>query len=181
MKVFHRLSRFGSTVKERASLVRKSAMVHLARGWRWLMPRRRMVFGAAGISIVVFLLIGFASAKGVLWKVGIGIAAVIVVVGVALLWWWVPKWQMRSVTTGDPKARADIEDNFRKTVGQALGGIAVLIGAGMAYYGTQQTLQVNEDQSRLSLQASHDLHHRDEESRRVLAGVPAAWWPFASG
>ena len=32
----------------------------------------------------------------------------------------------------DPKARADTEDNFRKTVGQALGGIAVLIGAVVA-------------------------------------------------
>jgi hypothetical protein len=29
----------------------------------------------------------------------------------------------------DPMARADTEDNFRKTVGQALGGAAVLIGA----------------------------------------------------
>jgi len=36
---------------------------------------------------------------------------------------------MKSVTTGDPKARADIEDNFRKTIGQALGGLAVLLGA----------------------------------------------------
>jgi hypothetical protein len=94
---------------------------------------------------------------GALWLVGIGIVAVILAIGAALLWWWVPKWQMRSVTTGDPKARADIEDNFRKTIGQALGGIAVLISAGMAYYGTQQTLQVNEDQSRLTQRASHDL------------------------
>ena len=46
----------------------------------------------------------------------------------------------------DPKARADTEDNFRKTVGQALGGAAVLIGAGVAY------LQFTQQQ-----QASHDL------------------------
>jgi multidrug resistance efflux pump len=44
------------------------------------------------------------------------VIAVIVAIGVAA-WWWVPKWQMKSVTTGDPKARADVEDNFRKTVG----------------------------------------------------------------
>jgi hypothetical protein len=50
---------------------------------------------------------------------------------------------MRSVTAADPKARADIEDNFRKTIGQALGGIFVLLGAGLAYYGTLQTLQAN--------------------------------------
>jgi hypothetical protein len=52
----------------------------------------------------------------VFWWVGMGIAAV-VLSGAA--WWWVPKLQMRSVTTGDTKALEDIEDNFLKTVGQA--------------------------------------------------------------
>jgi hypothetical protein len=51
----------------------------------------------------------------------------------------------------------NVEDNFRKTVGQALGGIAVLVSAWLAYRGTQETLQANQEQSRLSQQASHDL------------------------
>jgi hypothetical protein len=84
-------------------------------------------------------------------------AALALLVIAYLLWWWVPKWQMRRVTAGDPKARADVEDNFRKTVGQALGGIAVLIGAGAAYYGTLQTLQVNKDQAQRSEQSARDL------------------------
>ena len=84
------------------------------------------------------------------------------------LWWWVPKWQMRSLTAGDPKARADIEDNFRKTIGQALGGIAVLIGAGMAYYGTQQTLHVSDEQSRRSLDVSDKQSQRNLEASRAL-------------
>jgi hypothetical protein len=46
-----------------------------------------------------------------LWWVGTGFAAFIVS---AQLWRWVPKLQMRSVTTGDPKARADVEDNFAR-------------------------------------------------------------------
>ena len=46
----------------------------------------------------------------------------------------------------DPKARADVEDNFRKTIGQLLGGAAVLIGAGFAYYQTQLTSQASRDQ-----------------------------------
>jgi hypothetical protein len=87
-----------------------------------------------------------ASAKGVLWPVGIGITGVVVAGGGWWFWWRLPKWQMRSVTTGDPKARADIEDNFRKTVGQALGGIAVLLGAAAAY------LQFTQQQN-----AAHDL------------------------
>jgi hypothetical protein len=46
----------------------------------------------------------------------------------------------------DPKGRADTEDNFRKTVGQALGGIAVLIGAGAAYLQFTQQQQTATEQ-----------------------------------
>jgi hypothetical protein len=71
--------------------------------------------------------------------------------GAAALWWawWrLPKRQVESLRLQirDPKARADVEDNFRKTVGQGLGGAAVLIGAGFAY------LQFSQQQ-----QASHEL------------------------
>jgi hypothetical protein len=62
------------------------------------------------------------------WWIGTGVAAVVPAAAVWWLWWRLPKRQMRSITLGDPKARADIEDNFRKTIGQALGGIAVLLG-----------------------------------------------------
>ena len=44
-----------------------------------------------------------------------------VLVGIAtVLWWWVPKWQanLLSLKISDPKERADVEDNFRKTIGQ---------------------------------------------------------------
>src|SRR6202163_380501 len=64
------------------------------------------------------------------------------------LWWRLPKRQVNRLrlTIRDPKARADVEDNFRKTVGQALGGAAVLIGAAFALF---QFLQQQ--------QAAHDL------------------------
>src|SRR3954468_12618357 len=55
--------------------------------------------------------------------------------GAWLLWWRLPKRQaerLRSIMP-DTKARADVEDNFRKTMGQLLGGAAVLLGAGAAY------------------------------------------------
>jgi hypothetical protein len=75
---------------------------------------------------------------------------VIVVVAAALwwLWWRLPKWQVNRLRLQirDPKARADVEDNFRKTIGQLLGGVAVLVGAGIAYYQTQLTSQASRDQ-----------------------------------
>ena len=51
------------------------------------------------------------------------------------LWWRLPKRQVDRLrlTIRDPKARADVEDNFRKTIGQLLGGAAVLIDAALAY------------------------------------------------
>jgi hypothetical protein len=106
---------------------------------------------------------------GVLWQVGI-VAAGFLLVAIPL-WWCIPRLQMRSIVLGDPKARADIEDNFRKTVGQALGGIAVLIGAGLAYYGTVGTLVAADDQSRRSLEASANqsrlnLAASDKQSQR---------------
>lgn len=85
-----------------------------------------------------------------LWLI-IGVSVVVIaalLAGGAYLWWWVPKWQMRSVRVPDPKDRADIEDNFRKTVSQVLTGLLVLFGvgfgAGIAYWGTFQTLQANQ-------------------------------------
>ena len=56
------------------------------------------------------------------------------------LWWRLPKRQADRLkfVVRDAKARADLEDNFRKTVSQLLGGAAVLLGAGFAYLQFQQ-------------------------------------------
>ncbi len=65
----------------------------------------------------------------------VGDGALLALVAIWWLWWLLPRRQLHKldVQIHDPKARADTEDNFRKTVGQALGGAAVLIGAGAAY------------------------------------------------
>jgi hypothetical protein len=67
-------------------------------------------------------------------------AVTIVALGAWWLWWRLPKRQVARLRHAirDPKARADVEDNFRKTIGQLLGGAAVLIGAGAAYLQFQQ-------------------------------------------
>jgi len=63
------------------------------------------------------------------------------------LWWWLPRRQVTGLAAQipDPKARADVEDNFRKTAGQALGGAAVLIGAVVAYLQFTQQQQASRD------------------------------------
>jgi hypothetical protein len=75
-------------------------------------------------------------------------AALVLVAGIWWLWWRLPRRQVArlSIQIPDPKARADAEDNFRKTVGQALGGAAVLIGAGAAYLQFSQQQQTATQQ-----------------------------------
>jgi hypothetical protein len=101
-------------------------------------------------------------------------AALLLVVAIWWLWWRLPKRQVTqlSLKIRDPKARADTEDNFRKTVGQALGGAAVLIGAAAAYLQFTQQQQASRDQ----LQATHDLLISNQVSKgfEQLAGKETA-------
>ena len=105
---------------------------------------RRLVI--ALISVLVILAV-FAAGIGVydaalawwplvlVWWPWLLAGAVAVVAPAAWwLWWRLPKRQVdRSrLTIRDPRAR-DVEDNFRKTIGQLLGGAAVLIDAALAY------------------------------------------------
>jgi hypothetical protein len=75
------------------------------------------------------------------------------------VWWRLPKWQVNrlALKIRDPKARADVEDNFRKTAGQALGGAAVLIGAGFALFQFLQQQQTTESQFLQQQKAAQDL------------------------
>ena len=98
--------------------------------------------------------------------VWVPIAVVVSVIAALAFWWWWPKWQVNrlALEIKDPKARADVEDNFRKTVGQLLGGTAVLLGAWLAFLQfsqQQQTAQqINQQQQaaqQQQQQAAHDL------------------------
>jgi hypothetical protein len=111
----------------------------------------------------------------------IAVAALALLFGIWWLWWRLPKWQVDrlALKIRDPKARADVEDNFRKTVGQALGGAAVLIGAGFALfqflqqqYAAQEQQRTSQIQFREQQQASHDLLISNQVSKgfEQLAG-----------
>src|SRR5437764_10555147 len=80
------------------------------------------------------------------WLLASVALAAAVLFGAWWLWWQLPKSQPDRLGVSDAKGRADVEDNFRKTVGQLLGGAAVLLGAGFAY------LQFTQQQ-----RSAHDL------------------------
>ena len=83
------------------------------------------------------------------------------------LWWQLPKRQADSLRLTDPKARADVEDSFRKTIGQLLGGAAVLVGAGFAYLQFRQQ-QRSAHELLISNQVSKGFEHLSSEQNGVL-------------
>jgi uncharacterized protein YjbI with pentapeptide repeats len=127
---------------------------------------RRVPIAAVIIAAVAVLELLFA----IWWWVGLPgwlmIATAIalappLVYGAWWLWWRLPKWQLKSlepkIPTENPKERADVEDNFRKTAGQLIGGAAVLIGAGFALVQFLQQQQTTHSQFLQQQQAAHDL------------------------
>jgi hypothetical protein len=87
-------------------------------------------------------------------------------------WWWLPKWQVERLRPeiSDPKSRADVEDNFRKSIGQLLGGAAVMLGAGLAYDQTQQTLHAQNQQSTKTLRTQQEQTNLTIASQQVSKG-----------
>jgi uncharacterized protein YjbI with pentapeptide repeats len=81
------------------------------------------------------------------WSLAAAVGGTVAVglMAVWALWWRLPRWQTERLQITEPKDRANIEDNFRKTVSQIIGGVAVLIAASIAYYGTLQTLHGSHD------------------------------------
>jgi hypothetical protein len=79
--------------------------------------------------------------------------------GVWWLWWRLPKREADRLRPMifDSAARANAEDNIRKTIGQLLGGAAVLIGAGLAYVQFTQQQQTSQQQFAMQQQASREL------------------------
>jgi hypothetical protein len=72
----------------------------------------------------------------------------------------------------DAKARADVEDNSRKTIGQLLGGAAVLIGACFAYVQFHQQQQAAHDVliSNQVAKGFELLGHKDKDEVRLRLG-----------
>jgi len=110
------------------------------------------------------------------WSIVITSAAVGLSAVAALLWLWWWRFPRRQVdrlrlSVRDPKARADIEDNLRKTIGQLIGGFAVLIGAGFAYLQFTQQQQASREQQQAAQQqfSQQQQAHQQQFSQQQQA------------
>ena len=92
------------------------------------------------------------------------VAVIAALVLLIWLWWQVPKWQMQGRIFKSEKERADVEDNFRKTVGQAIGGAAVLAGAFFAYLQFSQQQDTAATQFRQQQMASSEQFAKQQDA-----------------
>ena len=101
------------------------------------------------------------------------IAVVVSLIAALAFWWWWPRWQVNRVALEirDPKARADVEDNFRKTVGQLLGGAAVLFGAWLAFLQFSQQQQTAQSQIK---QQQQGAQQQEQAARDLLISSQAS-------
>jgi len=102
------------------------------------------------------------------------IAVVVSVIAALAFWWWWPKWQVNRLVPEitDPKARADVEDNFRRTVGQLLGGAAVLFGTWLAFLQFSQQQQTAQSQIKQQQQAAQQ--QQQQAARDLLISNQAS-------
>jgi uncharacterized protein YjbI with pentapeptide repeats len=113
------------------------------------------------------------------WRIDLIIIAAAVVLAVAalVLWWWLPKREINRLRPMifDPAARANAEDNIRKTIGQLFGGIAVLIGAWFAYQQFTQQHQASRDLliSNQVAKGFELLGNKDKDFIQRLGGIYA--------
>src|SRR6516165_4527533 len=102
----------------------------------------------------------------ILEDIWLPIAVVVSVIAALAFWWWWPNWQVDrlALEIRDPKARADVEDNFRKTVGQLLGGAAVLFSAWLAFSQFSQQQQTAQSQ----IQQQQAAQQQQQQAARDL-------------
>jgi len=134
------------------------------------------------ISVGVLVSGGVARAISGDWSLAV-MAAVIALCAWGL-WWELPKWQATKATDQDLKLKAkpEIENDFRVTVSQLLGGAALLIGAAFAYVQfTTQRQQFEEQQKAardllISNQVAKGfelLGNKDNQIQQQLGGIYA--------
>jgi uncharacterized protein YjbI with pentapeptide repeats len=143
-------------------------------------PLRKLVIALAWV-LVIFAV--FAAGAGmyaaalalwplvlVWWPWLVAGAVAVVALGAWWLWWRLPKWQVGRLrlTIRDPKARTDVEDNFRKTAGQLLGGAAVLIGAALAYLQFTQQQRASQGQFSEQQRAAQEQFTQQQQASREL-------------
>ena len=92
------------------------------------------------------------------------IAGLVALFAACWLWWRLPKRQVDRFPIDDAKARAEVEDNFRKTISEALLAAAALVGAGLAYL--QFTEQQQTSQRQFAEKQDAFRTTRQREARR---------------
>ena len=145
-------------------------------------PLLRLVIALASVLVI---LAAFAAGTGMytaalaLWPLLLvwwPWLVAVVALGAWRLWWRLPKREVDRLrlTIRDPKARTDVEDNFRK-IAQLLLAATALVGAGLAYLPFQQQQRSSHDVliSNQVAKGFELLGNKDKEPMQRLGGIYA--------
>ena len=110
------------------------------------------------------------------------IAILVSVVAALALWWWWPKWQVNRLSPeiSDPKARADVENSFRKAVGHLLGGAGVLFLVWLAFSQFSRQQQTALSEIKQQLQAEQQQQQRATRDLLISNQVSKGFEQLAS-
>ena len=114
--------------------------------------------------------------ENLLWWVmplAMSFLATIILVGLWWCWWIVPKQQATRLQSKIPDAKhlVDIEDAYRKTIGQLIAGGAVLFGAWLTFFTSHQQLVTQQKASADQLRATYDniISQQKEAENQIRA------------
>jgi hypothetical protein len=110
------------------------------------------------------------------WALYLFIATILALAATA--WWFIPHLQARTLDPGPELTRKDIaelEDQYRKTVTQALGGVILLLSATVAFQQLYETRRSSEAQLRETARAT-DINNKQQLLARgfELLGKPSS-------
>ena len=60
-----------------------------------------------------------------------------------LIWALAPIWIVKRFSITEPRERADVEDNYRKTVGQAIGAVALIVTFAWTFYKDREAIELS--------------------------------------
>jgi uncharacterized protein YjbI with pentapeptide repeats len=73
--------------------------------------------------------------------------AIVILLVALCAWWFAPLYAVkRFAGLKDDKEKADVEDSYRKTVGQVLGAIALIVTFGWTFTKDRETIDLSRDQ-----------------------------------
>jgi hypothetical protein len=107
----------------------------------------------------------------------VAVSQILIYLGIAVLvltalslWWWFPKWQIRHYSIRDVSERGNLENSFRATIGQLIGGVGLIAGLIFTFAQFQESHN-NFLKQEQQAQALREIQLRDQVNKQFSDGI----------